>query len=81
MFDFLYIKRCVEKKKILVRHNKVAKQLLHSTFVKNTEAAIGGAEAVTGGVLQEKVFIKDSQTSQENTCVGVFFLEVASLQS
>ena len=26
------------------------------------------------------MFLKISQTSQENTCVGVFFYEVASLQ-
>ena len=37
---------------MLVRHNKVAKYLFNSTFKKkNTEAATGDAEAVTGGVL------------------------------
>ena len=41
------------RKKILIRHNKVAKQLLNTVvlFQKNTEAATGDAEAVTGGVL------------------------------
>ena len=40
------------EEKIIKRHNKVAKQLLNSTFYKkNTVAATGGAEAVTGGVL------------------------------
>ena len=47
-------------------------------FKKNAEAATGGAEAFTGGVLYEKVFLKISQTSQENYCVGVFSYEVAS---
>ena len=28
------------------------------------------AEAATGGVLQEKVFLEISQNSQENTCVS-----------
>ena len=43
------------------------------TFFKNGEAATGGAEAVTGGVLYNKVFLKISQTLQENTCFGIFF--------
>ena len=35
-------------------------------------------EAATGGVLLEKVFLKISQSSQENTCArGSFFNEVA----
>ena len=52
-FDFLHIKRCVEKKKVLVRHKKVAKQqsLFSYYFKKNTEAVTGSAEAVTGGFL------------------------------
>ena len=32
------------------------------------------SEAVTKGVLYEKMFLKNSQNSQENTCVGVSFL-------
>ena len=36
--------------KILIRH-KVVKELLKKTLKKNTEAATGGAEAVTRGVL------------------------------
>ena len=36
--------------KILIRH-KVVKELLNKTLKKNTEAATGGAEAVTRGVL------------------------------
>ena len=31
-------------------------------------------EAAIGGVLQEKVFLENSQNSQENTCVKVSFL-------
>ena len=31
-------------------------------------------EAATGGVLQEKVFLKILQNSQENTCATVSFL-------
>ena len=31
------------------------------------------SEAVTKGVLYEKMFLKNSQNSQENTCVGVSF--------
>ena len=46
------MKQRVEKKKLLVRHRKVAKELLNSTSLKkNTEAATGSAEAVTWGVL------------------------------
>ena len=30
-------------------------------------------EAATGGVLKKKVFLRISQISQENTCVGVSF--------
>ena len=32
-------------------------------------------------VFRKKVFLKLSQTSQENTCVGDFFNKVAGLQS
>ena len=31
------------------------------------------SEAATGGALWEKVFLKISQNSQENTCVGASF--------
>ena len=31
------------------------------------------SEAVTGGVPQEKVFLKIKEISQKNTCVGVSF--------
>ena len=50
---FLHQTMCREEKKILIRHNKVAKQLLNTVvlFQKNTEAATGDAEAATGGVL------------------------------
>ena len=77
----MYTLLCVEKKKLSVRHNKVAKYLFNSTEKKkNTEGATRGAEAVTRGALQEKVFLKILQTSQENNCVGVLFYEIASLQ-
>ena len=36
------------------------------------------AEAVTGGVLRKKLFLKISQNSQENICAGVFFDKVAA---
>ena len=49
-------------------------------ILKNIEAATGGAEAVTGGILQKKVLLKISRTSQENTCIVVFFNKVAGLQ-
>ena len=38
------------EEKLLVRHNMVAKQLFNY-FKKNTEAATGCAQAVTGDVL------------------------------
>ena len=37
-------------------------------------------EAATGGVLLNKVFLKISQYSQENTFAGLFFDEVAGLR-
>ena len=43
-------------------------------FKKNAEAATGGAEAVTGGVLQVRVVLKISQTPRKNTFVGVLIL-------
>ena len=46
------MKRCVEKKKLSVRHNKVAKYLLNALFLKkSTETAIRGAEAATAAIL------------------------------
>ena len=33
----------------------------------------GGVEAATRGVLRKKVFLKISQISRENSCVGVSF--------
>ena len=36
-------------------------------------------KAATGGVLQEKAFIKILQYSQENTCARVFFNKVSGL--
>ena len=53
---------------------------MKGTLKKNTGVATGGAEAVTGDALWKKVFLQILQISQENTCVGVFFYEVASLQ-
>ena len=34
---------------------------------------MGLSKAVTGDVLLKKVFLKVSQYSKENSCVGVFF--------
>ena len=36
------------------------------------------SEVATGGVLQKKVFLKISQISQVNTCVGVFMTDAAT---
>ena len=44
------------EEKLLVHHNKVAKLLFNYFFKQNTEAANGGAEAVTGGVLKKRCF-------------------------
>ena len=55
------------EEKMINTSSKVAKYLF-----RNTEAAIGGTEAVTGGLLQKRVFLKISQTSQENTFVDPF---------
>ena len=38
------------------------------------------SKAVTRDVMQKKLFLKISQYSQENTCVGVFFNKVTGLQ-
>ena len=46
------------------------------TFLKNTEAATGDAEAETRGVLEKRCSLKISQTSLESTFVGVFFNKV-----
>ena len=48
---FINIKRCVEKKKMLVRHNRLPNSCL-ITFEKNTEPTTEGKEAVTRGVLK-----------------------------
>ena len=37
-------------------------------------------EAVTGDVLEEKVFLEISQNSWENTCASLFFDKVADLR-
>ena len=51
----LFIRKTMRREeKIPGRHNKVAKyakQLFNYFKKKNTEAATGGAEAITGGVL------------------------------
>ena len=69
------------KKKLLVRQTRLQNSYLISYLIS---CLIGlflkSAEAASGGVLQEKVFLKISQTSQESTCVGVIFYEVAGLQ-
>ena len=54
--------------------------LLLLLVIKNIEAATGGAEAVTRGILQKQVLLKISRTSQKNTCIVVFFNKVAGLQ-
>ena len=54
---------------------KKLEKLLHSTCVWNSleENDHKSTKAATGGFLLEKVFLKISQISQENTCVGVSF--------
>ena len=42
-------------------------------FMDDKGAIYNGTESATGGFLQEKVFLKISQISQKNTCVGVSF--------
>ena len=46
---FIHQTMC-QKEKVISSHNKVAKQLFNY-FLKNTEVATEGTEAVTGGVL------------------------------
>ena len=43
-----------------------------STLLKR-EAHTGVSEPVVCGSFAKKVFLNNSQNSQENTCVGVFF--------
>ena len=47
------------------------------------DISTGGSssEAATGGVLRKIMFLKLSQISRENTCVGVFLNKVAVLKS
>ena len=42
-------------------------------FLDDKGAFYNGTEATIGGVLSEKVLLKISQISQENTCIGVSF--------
>ena len=48
--------------------------LISQCMLLNPEAAIGG-------VLKKKLFLKLSQYSQENSCVGIFFNKVSGLQA
>ena len=66
------------------KNNYVIARLPNSCLIpiaifKKTSAT-RGAEAVTRGILQKKVLLKISRTSQENTCIVVFFNKVAGLQ-
>ena len=79
-FDFLYIKRCVEKKKLCVIARLQNSCLIAIAIFKNIEEATGGAEAVIRGILQKKALLKISRTSQENTCIVAFFNKVVGLQ-
>ena len=69
-FDFLYIKRCVDKKKLLVRHNKVAKYWLLNYFLKKIQKQ---PPEMQKRCSVKKVFLKVLETSQKNSCVGVSF--------
>ena len=50
------------------------------TFLSGTNTYHHLSEAATGCVLQEKVFLKISQNSLENTCASLFFNKVAGLR-
>ena len=58
-------------------HAKVAKNLSienESTFLTFRRTLCHNTEAATGDVLCKKVFLKNLQNSQENTCARVSFL-------
>ena len=73
-FDLSHIKQCVKKKKIFVRHIKVAKQLLNSTFLKKIQKQPLRCRSSHQRCLE--VLLKICKTSKENTCVGVFFMKL-----
>ena len=53
----------------------IEKKNLLWVFSDNFFFKIDCAEAATGGLLLEKLFLEISQNSQENTCVRVSFLK------
>ena len=71
---------CREEKIIYVIARLRNSCLIAIAIFKNYKAVTGGAEAVTRGILQKEALLKISRTSQENTCIVVFFNKVAGLQ-
>ena len=57
-------------------HLNLGSTICYLSHVGNVKIGCIGIfeEAATGGVVWKKVFLKISQNSQENICVGVFFL-------
>ena len=72
---------------INVLHSKSWRLLLLFVFlysriwIDNNIGSIKVPEVATGGVLQEKVFLKFSQNSQQNTCVRASFLTLLKKDS
>ena len=55
--------------------------LLSDPCILISQCMLLNPEAAIGGVLLKKLFLKLSQYSQVNNCVGVFFNKVAGLQA
>ena len=67
VFESCLLKNCTLKLKSIGRQRiLILKNWAKYFLVKCIQAA-------TGGVLLKKVFLKISQISQENTCVGISF--------
>ena len=62
-----------------ISFRRIKERRRHSRQIWITQL-LQATEAATRCVLQRKVFLKSSQISQENPCVGVFFNKVARFQ-
>ena len=79
-FDFLCIKRCVKKKKLVRRITRLRNSCLIN-FSKKHRYSHRMCRSIHRRRSVKKVLLKFLQTSQENTFVGVFFFnKVACLQ-
>ena len=72
-------------KNLLMQWYEFKKSLKHRFMVQtyhktSMNLSCTSREAATGGVLWKKLFLKISQYSQENTCVGVSFNKTAGLK-